>query len=233
MKKVVLGILSMGIVLFAGPAAFAQKSAAGRERKTPAAHAAKGSRPEKKTPSTQGTSGAPQALDAAEAAEVQKYSDALTRAGLPPEDVKALVAEETQERLAKKQQKATGASTKKGPGKKPAPGASPLGKAAGTSTGGLASFVQALLKQGLRGRELADAIHAEQKRRQGAHDSSAANVEGSGHDVDPAGHPGKPEHGAGSGSDKATGHPVSEPQGGHEPVNGASGNGSGGPEKRT
>jgi hypothetical protein len=224
MKRVTLSIVSVGIFFLAGSATFAQKGSTAGEKRAPAAQVTKGWNAGKKTHPRQDASGAPRVLDSGDAAEVQKYSDALTHAGIPPEDVRALVSEETQERLAKKQKNATGAETKEGSGKDAAQGSRPSGGAPETGSTGLGTYVQALLKQGLQGRALADAIHAEQKRRQGAH--SQGNCDGSGHGAAPAGHPGKPDHGTKAAGSKAGAGNPGESHGGLKPAN-SSGDGRG------
>jgi len=110
-------------------------------------------------------------LDAAEVADLQKYSDDLTSAGLSPADVKDLVRQETAERTAAKKR----VSTPKGPhAPAPRPAAKPDDEPMG-------SFVKALLARGMRGQALADAIHAEQARRKAAngHGSKPEKATGS------------------------------------------------------
>jgi hypothetical protein len=101
-------------------------------------------------------------LDTADRNEVQKYEKDLKNAGLTLAEVTALVDDEVQVRVtAKKPRQQT---TPVGTGPSPSGSAS----ASAPQGPGMGPYVGALLAQGLRGQELAAAIHAEQARHHGA-----------------------------------------------------------------
>ena len=86
-----------------------------------------------------------------------------------------------------------------------------LDEAKGEKLDNLGSFVKEKLDQGLRGRELADAIHEEQARRRGGRPDDRGPGEGRGHDGEKGG---KSPDGEKGGKSPHAGDPQGDPQGG-------------------
>src|SRR5262245_8089155 len=202
MKSWMIAFVSM-VMFTAAPIALAQKEAPGP--KVPVQTTGRDKDKDKEKKATTPKADPSKTLDAAESAEVQAYADALKSAGLPPQDVKSLVELETKERLdAKKKAKV---SVARGKAKEPAP-AKGTPRPSAPPDPPMGAFVHGLLDRGLRGNELADAIHAEQKRRESA-----------GHAEAPAPRPHtatgyrvKPKQGKAPKHGKPAGHPKAKPE---------------------
>jgi hypothetical protein len=204
MKSWMIGFVSM-VMFTAAPMALAQKETPGPKSPVQTTGRDKEKDKDKKVtaPPKENPS---KTLDAVESAEVQAYADSLKSAGLPPQDVKSLVDLETKERLdAKKRAKVNVAHGK-------AKDAAPAKSTPRPSTPQdppMGAFVRGLLDRGMRGNELADAIHAEQKRRDSAA-RTPAPAPAPGHTT--TGFHVKPKQGQAPKKGKPAGHPKAKPQ---------------------
>jgi hypothetical protein len=249
MNRLASGIFSMGMLLATASAAFAQKPGAAAEKNLPPASTTAGKPGEKnaRSPSANADksgenkvppastpagrrSDSAETLDPSEAAEVQKYGARLKRAGLSAEDVDELVRDETEGRLSAKRRTPPPAVPGTGRGQNPSvPNAAAPSKRADQGSPGMGPYVQELLARGLRGQELADAIHAEKARRHSANGNGLGRDDGQTRGKGAAGHPDGARGNNEPGNGKSPGSPQSKPP---EPTNsGAGGHGKGKPHQ--